>query len=396
MTHDPAAALHRRLRQRLETLKQADLRRSLTPRPTTGRVIEVQGRPLLNLAGNDYLALAQHPALIRAAVDATRRYGTGSGASRLVTGHLDLHHRVEADVARFKHAEAALLFPTGYMANLAVITSLVQSRDDLVLQDRLNHASLIDAARFSGATVRTFPHRELAKAARLLTRHRDQRPDAQRFIVTDSVFSMDGDVADLPALADLCQSLDANLIVDEAHGTGVLGETGSGLIEQQQAVGAAVAVVSTASKALGGLGGIVTGSRVLIDTLINSARPMIYSTAATPAQTAALGAAVAVVRAEPWRRRRLAELATQLRQDLRRRGWRVPRGDPATPIIPLQVGSVAAALALQQLLRERGLLTIAIRPPTVPPGTARVRLSLRADLSDEDLATVLDAVGSPQ
>lgn len=374
------------------------MRRSLRALPSSGLWVEVDGKKLLNLAGNDYLALAGHPKLIAAAVAATQRYGTGSGASRLVTGHLDLHARVEAEFAAFKHAEAALLFPTGYAANLGVLTALAEP-GDLVCQDKLNHASLIDAARMCAAEVRTYPHLELNKLERLLADHQNKFPGAgagaQRFVVTDAVFSMDGDAADLPALCALAERYDAVLVVDEAHGTGVLGDDGSGLAALRGVAGRVPVTVSTASKALGGLGGIVTGSRALIDTLVNRARPMIYSTAVPPAQAAAIGAAVEVVREEPERRQRLAALGETLRERLRDAGWPGLSHPVPTPIVPLRVGGVEAALALQERLKEQGILAVAIRPPTVPPGTARVRLSLRCDLTDGHVEQIVAAAGTP-
>lgn len=368
------------------------MRRSLSAVPTGGREVHVDGRSMLNLAGNDYLALAGHPRLKAAAIAATERLGTGAGASRLVTGHLELHRQVESDFAAFKHAEAALILPTGYMANLTVLTALARP-GDLVCIDKLCHASLIDAARSSEATVRVYPHGETAKLERLLGR--ESSSDARKFIVTDSVFSMDGDTADLPTLCDLARRYDAITVVDEAHGTGVLGDAGTGLCEAQGVVDRVDIVVSTASKALGGLGGMVTGSRVVIDTLVNRARPLIYTTAVPPAQAAAVGAAIEVVRDEPWRRQRLAELAGRLADALADTGLlpaaKTTGFNRTTPIFPLMTGSNETALGLADRLRERGILAIAIRPPTVAPGTARVRLSLRADLSDDDLTRVIEA-----
>lgn len=355
------------------------------------------GPPLLNLAGNDYLALSNHPALIAAAVAATQRAGTGAGASRLVCGTAPVHAACERRFAAFKHAEAALLFPTGYAANLGLLSALARP-GDRVVQDRLNHASLIDAAQTSGADVRTVAHGHdgHAKAARLLAVHRAASPNARRFVVTDAVFSMDGDAADTPGLLALCDAYDAWLILDEAHGTGVLGPTGAGLAE---AAGVAdhprlLASVSTGSKALGGLGGVVTARRVVIDTLVNHARTLIYTTAPPPAQAAALTAAIDVVAAEPERRARLREISLTLRDALAARGWAgVTSGKHVTPIVPLHVGTADAALALADRLEQAGVLAVAIRPPTVPPGTARVRLSLRCDLTDGDLTRVIDAVG---
>lgn len=388
--------LDEQLKTDLARRDAASLRRRLSAVPSGGRVVRVGGRDLLNLAGNDYLALADHPRLKRAAIEATQRLGTGSGASRLVTGHFELHERVEAEFAAFKHAEAALIFPTGYMANLAVLTSLARP-GDLICIDKLCHASLIDAARASEATVRVYPHNDLRKLKRLLSRKRQQNDNAPRaFIVTDSIFSMDGDTADLPAICDLAEHHGAVTVVDEAHGTGVLGKAGAGLCEAQGVTGRVDITVSTASKALGGLGGIVTGSHAVIDTLVNLARPLIYTTGIPPAQTAAIGAAIEVICHEPWRRRRLTELSerltaalenTNLLSDAKRIGL-----NPATPIFPLMTGGNDAALAMAARLRERDILAIAIRPPTVAPGAARVRLSLRADLTDGDLSRVIAAV----
>ena len=477
----PATPLDAQLTADLARRRDDRLLRRLRTLPHPGRHVTVDGRRLLNLAGNDYLGLAEHPALKRAAIDAIERYGVGSGASRLVAGHLAPHAVCEAAFAAFKHADAALLFCTGYTANLAVLTALA-GPGDLILQDKLNHASLLDAARFSGATVRTYPHRNLDKLERLLnsprathasnitpnspraTDARDSaapphsprathargsaatshspratharesaatphspratharesaatlaprsgpamretpRREPRRFIVTDSIFSMDGTAADLPALCDLADRHDATLIVDEAHATGVLGASGAGLIEHQGVTGRVPVVISTASKALGSLGGLVTASRPVIDTLVNHARAFVYSTSPPPAQAAAITAALAVVRDEPWRRQRLAHLSQRLRESLTAAGWphlvgrasRPSSEDIPTPILPLHTATPDAALALARRLEQRGVLAVAIRPPTVPPGTARVRLSLRADLTDLDLDHLLTAVGSP-
>lgn len=386
------------LRQDLAALDHAALRRTLRVMRTTGKHIELDGQRLLNLAGNDYLGLAQHPRLIAAAVEAAQAHGVGAGASRLVTGTQDLHAEAERRFAAFKHATRALLLPTGYMANLAVLGTLAR-QGDLVMLDKINHASLIDAARASDAAVRTYPHLTTAKLDRLLAEHRAASPGRRRFIVTDSVFSMDGDCADLPTLCDLADEHDAVLVVDEAHATGVLGATGEGLAQHQGVAdrvytcGAGGVLVSTASKALGGLGGVVTGSAAVIDTLINHARPAIYTTAVPPAQAAALTTALDVVADEPERRQRLADLCRRARAALADAGWALPAASVPTPILPLIVGSAERALALANRLRNAGLLTIAIRPPTVAPASARVRLTLRADLTDAELDHALRAIG---
>lgn len=385
-----------------QTLRELDVAhrlRALHPTESAGKTITVAGRQLLNLASNDYLALSQHPMLIEAAVKATRQYGVGAGASRLVSGTMPLHAQAEERFAAFKHAEAALLLPTGYAANLAVLTTLAGPAD-LVVMDKLVHASLIDAARASGAEVRTYPHLQLERAEQLLQR----KSTGRRFIVTDSVFSMDGDCADLPALCDIVDRCDASLIVDEAHGTGVLGKQRSGLAEHQgisnriYACGAGGVVVSTASKALGCLGGLITAGQAVIDLLINKARPFIYSTAVPPAQAAAINAAIDVIAQEPKRPRRLKQSATYLREQLESAGWPIEpitTTNPPTPIIPLIVGNEQDASALQAKLLDADIFAPAIRPPTVAPGQSRVRLSLRCDLTRQDLDKVLEAIGQP-
>lgn len=380
----------------IRQLAQANQLRKLREVRTSGRWIEFDGRVTLNLASNDYLGLSQHPRLIDAAVSATREYGVGAGASRLVSGTHPLHTEVERTFARFKHAEAALLLPTGYSANLAALTS-VAGPGDIIVLDKLVHASLIDAARASSAEVRTFPHLNLERAEHLLTRHRTGR----RFLVTDSVFSMDGDYADLPSLCDLADRTNAVLIVDEAHGTGVLGKNGAGLASAQGVAeriytcGSGGIVVSTASKALGSLGGIITAAQPVIDLLINKARPFIYSTAVPPAQAATIRAAIDVICDEPVRRARLSAICVQIRQALANHGWPIQQQIPdlATPIIPLIVGEESAALAFAQHLLTQGIYAPAIRPPTVAPGQSRVRLSLRADLSDEEISRLLSVIG---
>jgi len=389
------ASLSRASEAVLHELQQADRLRRLCSAEPSDKHIVIDGKRLLNLASNDYLALSQHPTLIKAAVEATRAFGVGSGASRLVSGTQPIHEQVEKRFAAFKHAEAALLLATGYTANLAALTTLA-GPGDLIVLDKLVHASLIDAARASGAEVRTFPHLKLDRAEDLLQRQITGR----RLIVTDSVFSMDGDCADLPALCDLADRCEASLIVDEAHGTGVLGDDGSGLASAQgvservYTCGRGGVVISTASKALGSLGGIVTASQSVIDLMANKARPFIYSTAVPPAQAAAIGAALDVIRDEPERRHGLAESARTVRLALAEQGWAVTNNEssPTTPIIPLIAGSEKAAIDLAAYLRDQLIFAPAIRPPTVAPGSSRVRLTLRADLSSSDMQSLLDAI----
>ena len=407
------------LTQELENIAKGDLWRDLHVFESAGRSLERQGRSWINLASNDYLGLSQHPRLQQAASSATATYGLGAGASRLVTGSLDLHARVEQDFADFKHAQAALLFPTGYMANLAVLTSLAGSGDRIYL-DKLCHASLIDAARLTGATVRVFPHRQANKLRHLLDKashhkttsdpHRRghtsasarQHPlhtarPARALIVTESVFSMDGDTADLPGLCDLAQQYGAILVVDEAHATGVLGATGAGLCQQQGVSDRVDVAVSTASKALGVMGGLVTARREVIQLLINRARSFMYTTAMAPPLVAAIGAALALVRDEPWRRDRLQRLCRRFGQGLKSIGWshRLPLDLEAdVPIFPLIVGEPQAAVELSDHLSRHGFYAPAIRPPTVARGSARVRISLRADLEENEIDRLLEALST--
>jgi 8-amino-7-oxononanoate synthase len=399
--------LYEEVDRELAELERRSLRREVVRATGSRRIIERDGQPLLNLAGNDYLGLSQHPRVTAAAAEAAKQDGVGAGASKLIAGHLGRHVEAERKFAELKHAEAALLLSTGYMANLAAVTALARP-GDLICLDKLNHASLIDAARLSGAEVRTFPHRGYDKLARLLQRGPRGRADeggggsdaADRgprcVVVTDSIFSMDGDVADLPRLATLTREHEALLVVDEAHATGVLGRRGAGLAEWQGVTEGVDVTVSTASKGLGGLGGVVTAARPIVNLLKNRARPLIYTTGAPPAQAAAISAALDVVAEEPWRRGRLAELARRLRQRVSEGGWPVPGqggedagpAEPVTPILPVVVGEAERALGLARHLRERGIFAGAVRYPTVGPGAARVRLSLRADLTDADVAQV--------
>jgi len=408
------AARQRLLSELTDALGQREadgLRRRLRVLSCDGPVLTTEdGRELVNFTSNDYLGLSGHPAMKQAVIEAAKSHGTGSGASLLISGHGPIHDQTEHAFAQFKHAEAALLLPTGYMANLAVLTALA-GPGDLVCLDKLCHASLIDAARASEAEVRTYPHLATEKLTRLLSKHAAQAAHdladthipsiatnaphprtPRRFILTDSVFSMDGDCADLPALCDLAEAHDAVLIVDEAHGTGVLGETGAGLCEAQGVSDRVPITISTASKALGGLGGIITADQPVIDTIVNHARSLIYTTAIPPTQAAAIGKAVELIRDEPDRRARLRELTQRLRDGLAQQGWPLPdQGGHAVPIVPLIVGDPGRAARLADHLLSHGIAAPAIRPPTVAPGSARVRLSLRADMTEEQVDRLLVA-----
>ncbi|MEM1213347.1 MAG: 8-amino-7-oxononanoate synthase [Planctomycetota bacterium] len=386
-------SLQDRLQHTLDQRQADGLRRSLSPLPAPGPTLTHQGNTLLNAASNDYLGLAQHPHLKQAAADAALTLGTGATASRLVAGHLTAHQQLEARFAAFKHAEAALLFPTGYTANLAVLGTLTRP-GDTVFHDKLNHASLLDASRIDRVTTRTFPHRDYATLDRKLDKaHQQRTADAELFIVTDAVFSMDGTTADLPTLLELADRYQATLIVDEAHATGVLGPTGAGLAEAQHVAGQIPVTISTASKALGSLGGIVTSSQLVVDTLINTARPFIYSTGVPPAQIASINAALDVLRDEPHHQQRLIEITHRILDALPADLLPFPANPKhPTPIIPLIAGTPESALTLAARLRDLGVFAPAIRPPTVAPSSARVRLTLRADWTDDQVDQLLAAL----
>jgi len=375
------------LAQDLEKLASQNLRRSLTAVEETlpGGRVRVDGRVLLNLSSNDYLGLSQDPRLIDAAQKAAARWGVGAGASRLVVGHLALHEEVEARLAAFKGTEAAVIFSTGYMANLGAISALV-GPDDTVFCDRLNHASIYDGIKLSGANLARFPHGDLDRLEALL----QKTATGRRLIVTDSVFSVDGDLAPLQGLVELRDRYGAMLMVDEAHATGVLGPHGAGLAEALGLTHRIDVHMGTFSKALGSLGGYVAGDLRLIEYLHNRARSFIYSTAMPPPVLGAIAAALNIVVQEPERRRYLLSEAQSFRQILTQAGFDILGSE--TQIIPVLVGDNAPTLSLAARLREHGLMAVALRPPTVPPGRSRVRFSLSAAHSPEDLAAARTAI----
>ena len=363
----------------------------------SGPRVRIQGREYLQFCANNYLGLAADPEVVEAGREALTKYGAGAGASRLVAGSMSLHHELEETLAQFKGTERALLFPTGFMANLAVLTTFA-GEGDLIVSDKLNHASLLDAAKFSGAVARTFPHRRYARAEELLTktrRHEDTKDhedvgDGLKYLVTDSVFSMDGDVADLRAVCAAARRAGAMVIVDEAHGTGVLGAGGKGVAELQGVEAEIDVTVGTLSKALGSVGGFVCGTSAVIETLINAARSFIYTTALPPACAASALAALRIVQREPQRRERVMALAAGVKRELTKMGFDC--GDSASPIIPVIMGEAEAALRAAAFLRERGIWVPAIRPPTVARGSARLRISLMATHSDGDVERLLAAM----
>lgn len=352
-----------------------------------GREAVVDGRRLLNFGGNDYLGLAAHPDVVAAFRAAATESGVGSGASHLVTGHSHWHHRLEEALAAFTGRPRALLFSTGYMANLGVLGALLE-RGDAVFEDRLNHASLIDGGLASGARFRRYRHNDPAALEALLARASGRR----RLVVTDGVFSMDGDLAPLPALLDVCARHDAWLMVDDAHGLGVIGPEGRGTLAHFGCEARVPVLMGTLGKAFGTFGAFVAGSDDLIEALIQLARPYIYTTAMPPAVAAATLAALERVRRDEWRRTHLAALVARLRAGAAALGLAL--ADSTTPIQPLLLGSDRAALAVAEALERAGFLVPAIRPPTVPEGSARLRLTLSAAHVEEDIDRLLDALAT--
>ncbi len=358
--------------------------------------VRLHDRELLNFSSNDYLALAGDPRLARAAARAARRYGCGAGASPLVSGYSPPLRALERALAEWERCEAALVFGSGYAANLAVVGSLV-GPGDAVFSDALNHASLIDGCRLSRAAVHVYRHNDLDQLADLL-RNEGSRA-RRRLIVSDTVFSMDGDFARLSDLVELAERFDSLLLLDEAHATGVLGERGSGFTESLSPGSwfpDRLIKVGTLSKALGAQGGFVCGSRRLIDWLVNRARPYIFSTALAPPIAAAARAAVAIVQTEPERRTRVLALAERLRRELQAFGGNV--GASSCQIVPLIVGGAHEAVSLSRRLEEAGFLVPAIRPPSVPEGSARLRISITSGHSESDIlcltTTLRDCKGS--
>lgn len=370
----------------LDELAAADLLRdpAVMESPCAPRVM-VGGRKIVCLCSNDYLGLADDPAVKAAAMAAIEKFGVGSGASRLISGSSALHVDLERALARFKGAQAALVTATGWMANHVALHAFAKA-GDLILCDKLNHASILDAALSSGARVRTYGHCDTARLEMLLTRHRKEH--RRCLIVTDSLFSMDGDVAPLREIAQLKARFDAQLLIDEAHATGVLGMGGRGAAELLGVEEQVDAVVGTLSKALGAMGGFVAGPAVLIETIRNTGRPYIYTTALPPAICAAAIESLRIVQTEPARRDRLRDLAVHLHKLLHAAGLACgadQNGDDlVTQIQPILLGEAGRALRVSRQLLAEGFLVPAIRPPTVPRGTSRLRVSLSAahDIAD--------------
>ncbi|MDD9266260.1 8-amino-7-oxononanoate synthase [Paenibacillus sp. GCM10023248] len=347
---------------------------------------EEHSPPILNLSANDYLGLSRHPAIVSAMQAALYREGAGAGASRLVTGNRPAYDELERAIAAWQNKEAALVFANGYMANTGVIPAVV-GRDDAVFSDRLNHASIVDGIRLSRAKLVRYRHNDMEHLAALLLEHRDRR---RKLIVTDSIFSMDGDQAPLRRLALLKQEHGAMLMVDEAHSGGMYGRYGEGLCHELGIQDMVDIHLGTFSKAFGVYGAYICGSRTLIDFLVNQARPLVYSTALPPSVLAGIAQALTLVRQEHGRRTRLRAAARRFRAMLGKAGFQAGSGD--SPIVPVVVGGNETALRFSAMLEERGIAAVAIRPPTVPEGTARIRFTLSFAHTDKDLQDAAERI----
>ena len=351
--------------------------------------IVVDGREVVAFCSNDYLGLASDPRLVAAATEGAARYGVGAGASHLITGHMSAHHSLEQALAQFVGLPRALLFSTGYMANIGVVTALV-GRDDAVFADRLNHASLNDAALLSRAQFKRYAHDNLGALEQLLA----ATPARRKLVVTDAVFSMDGDIARVPQLVALCDRYDAWLMLDDAHGFGVLGATGGGARQHFDVASPRIIYMATLGKAAGVCGAFVAGESDLVETLVQRARTYIYTTATPPLLAHALLESLTIIASESWRRDRLEQLIRQFTDGVKSTRWKLLPSN--TPIQALIIGGNEQTLHVSAALSAMGIEVPAIRPPTVAPGTARLRVSLSAAHSEADVAKLVDALRAVQ
>ncbi len=373
-------------RDAIKHLKENGLYRELrTIEGEQDSSVIIDGKRVLMFSSNNYLGLANHPELKKASMDAALCYGTGSGASRLISGSMGIHRTLENELALFKGTDRALLFSSGYHANLGVISALA-GEGDLILSDALNHASIIDGCRLSRAEVRVYKHSDMSSLEGVLKRSSIFK---NRLIITDSVFSMDGDIAPLHDIIDLAEKYSARVMVDDAHGTGVLGETGKGAIEHFGLEGKVEIQMGTLGKALGSFGAYIAGSEDLIHYLVNKARSLLYTTALPPSVCGAALAALKILGERPDLIRQLRDNTIYFRKGMKDLGYLIPEGE--TPIIPLVLGNPSVAMEMAQGLLDEGVYVQGIRPPTVPEGTSRLRITLMATHTKEQLDFCLRA-----
>ncbi len=373
----------------LNVIKESGLYRELNVVGNAqGVYLEVKGRKCLSFCSNNYLGLANNPLVVRAVKDAVDEYGWGAGASRLVSGNMVLHETLENEISLFKEKESAIVFPTGYMANIGAISTLV-SKGDLVICDKLNHASIIDGCRLSGADFRVYAHCDMSKLENILKKSSNY---PRKLIVTDSVFSMDGDLAPLPDIVNIASRYKAIVMVDEAHGTGVFGKEGRGVIEYFNLNKEVDVVMGTFSKAIGGLGGYVCGDEDLINFLRNKARSFIYTTALPPAACAASIAGLKIIQKTPSLRKTLWDNIRYLKGKLTLLNFNVITSE--SPIIPILIGDADKAVSVSKILFDKGILIPAIRPPTVPANSSRLRMTIMSTHTKEHLNRLLDVLSS--
>ncbi len=383
-----------KLQQALQARQAAGLMRSRKVLASAqGTEVAVDGKTLLAFCSNDYLGLANHPEVLRAFMQAAERYGVGSGASHLISGHSLPHQRLEEELAEFTGRARVLTFSSGFMANLGVISTLA-GKTDCVFEDRLNHASLLDGGLFSGARFRRYPHGDTVRLRAMLAA--DAARQGTTFIVSDGVFSMDGDKAPLPALIETATASGAQLMIDDAHGFGCLGRTGGGLLQVWQEQGVATGqqqvpiLVGTFGKAFGTSGAFVAGSEALIETLIQFCRPYIYTTALPPAIAAATRCSLQLLQEESWRREHLQDLISRFRERCLALGFEL--SDSQTAIQALLLRDTRRCLQAAALLEQQGIMVLPIRPPTVPPGTDRLRITFSAAHTQTQLERLLQAL----
>ncbi len=375
----------------LKNIKESGLYRELNVVGNAqGVYLEINGKKYLSFCTNNYLGLANNPLIVSAVKDAVESYGWGAGASRLVSGNMTLHETLESEISVFKQKESAIVFPTGYMANIGAISSLV-SKGDLVICDKLNHASIIDGCRLSGADFRVYAHCDIEKLENILKKASDY---SRKLIVTDSVFSMDGDLAPLPEIVSIAGRYKAIVMVDEAHGTGVFGKEGRGVIEHFNLNKEVEVVMGTFSKAIGSLGGYVCGDEDLIHFLRNKARSFIYTTALPPAVCAASIAGLKLIQEKPSFRKSLWDNIRYLKDKLCSLNFNVIPS--ASPIIPILIGDADKAVGISKSLYEKGILIPAIRPPTVPANSSRLRMTVMSTHTRKDLDMLIRVLSDVQ
>ena len=371
----------------LRKIKESGLYRELNiVEGAQGTHLKIKGKTCLSFCSNNYLGLANNPLVIKAVEDAVAKYGWGAGASRLVSGNMRMHEALEGEISRFKEKEASIVFPTGYMANIGTISSLV-SKGDLIICDKLNHASIIDGCRLSGAEFRVYPHCEMEKLENILKKSTKY---SRKLIVTDTVFSMDGDIAPLPDIVRIAHKYKAMVMVDEAHGTGVFGKRGGGVVEHFNLSKKIDIVMGTLSKAVGSLGGYVSGDEDLINFLRNKARPFMYTTALPPAVCAASIAGIKLIQKNPLLRKSLWNNVRYLKKELDLLNFNLIPSE--SPIIPILIGDAKKAVDVSKLLYKKGILIPAIRPPTVPTRSSRLRMTVMSTHTRKDLERLLEVL----